>query len=76
MIGIRMPKFGISMVEGEVLTWFKAVGDKVEKGEAVLEFSENKAVHEIEAPEAGTLKEIYVQEGETVAIGTVLGIME
>ena len=76
MIEIRMPKYVISMLEGEVVTWFKAVGDKVEKGEAVLEFSESKAVHEVEAPEAGTLTAIYVHEGETVAIGTVLGILE
>lgn len=76
MIEIRMPKFGISMVEGEVVTWFKTVGDSIEKGETILEFSESKAVHELEASEAGILKEICVQEGETVPIGTVLGIME
>lgn len=72
---VKMPKYGISMEEGEVVTWFKAEGDKVEKGETLFEFSENKASHEIESDVSGTLSKILVQEGETVEIGTTLGII-
>lgn len=72
---INMPKFGMSMVEGEVVTWFKKEGDAVEKGEAVLEISENKAIHEVNAMAAGVLKSILVQEGETVPVGAVLGLI-
>lgn len=72
---IKMPKYGISMVEGGVQTWFKAEGEHIEKDEPILEFSENKAVHEITAEESGTLTKILVQEGETVPIGTTLGII-
>lgn len=72
---IKMPKFGISMVEGELVTWFKEEGDHVDEGEAVCEFSENKATHEIESEKAGTLTKICVQEGETVGVGTTLGVI-
>ena len=73
---INMPKCGISMMEGEVVTWFKEVGDEVKEGEIVLEFKENKAVHQVAARASGILKEILVQEGETARIGAVLGIIE
>lgn len=72
---ILMPKYGITMIDGEVLTWFKKEGDTVEAGEAVLEFSENKAVHEIEAEEGGVLTQILVQEGERAEVGATLGII-
>ena len=73
---INMPKCGISMTQGEIVTWFKEVGDDVEEGENVLEFKENKAVHQVAARASGVLKEILVQEGETAKVGAVLGIIE
>ena len=72
---LRMPKYGITMIDGEVLTWFKHEGQVVEKGEAVLEFSENKAVHEIIAEERGVLTEILVREGQRAEVGAILGII-
>lgn len=72
---LKMPKYGITMTDGEVLTWFKHEGQVVEKGEAVLEFRENKAIHEIVAEESGVLTRILVQEGQRAKIGATLGII-
>lgn len=72
---LKMPKYGITMIDGEVLTWFKHEGQMVEKGEAVLEFRENKAIHEIIAEESGVLTRILVQEGERAEVGATLGII-
>lgn len=72
---LKMPKYGVTMIDGEIVTWFKKEGEKVEKGEAVLEFSENKAVREITASVSGVLTKILVQEGERVEVGTTLGII-
>lgn len=72
---LKMPKYGITMQDGEVLTWFKKEGEEVLEGEAVLEFSENKAVHEIAAPRGGVLTRILVPEGERAEVGAVLGVL-
>jgi len=58
------------MEEGTVLQWLKAVGDEVAVGDELVEIETDKANMAYEADVAGTLNEILVQEGETVAIGT------
>ncbi|MEW6623998.1 MAG: dihydrolipoamide acetyltransferase family protein [Bacillota bacterium] len=72
---ITMPKFGLTMEEGTLAKWLKEVGQRVEKGEAVAEVSTEKITNVLEAPTNGILKEIYVAEGETVAVGTPLGVV-
>lgn len=67
-----MPQMGESITEGTVSKWLKAVGDKIEKDEAILEISTDKVDAEVPSPGAGTLLEIRHQEGETVEVGTVL----
>jgi 2-oxoglutarate dehydrogenase E2 component (dihydrolipoamide succinyltransferase) len=67
-----MPQMGESITEGTVSKWLKAVGDKIEKDEAILEISTDKVDAEVPSPSAGTLTEIRHQEGETVEVGTVL----
>jgi len=69
---IAMPQMGESITEGTVSKWLKAVGDKVEKDEALLEISTDKVDAEVPSPAAGTILEILVQEGETVEVGAVL----
>jgi pyruvate dehydrogenase E2 component (dihydrolipoamide acetyltransferase) len=67
---VVMPRLSDSMEEGTVLQWLKQVGDEVAVGEELVEIETDKANMAYESDVAGTLAEILVQEGETVAIGT------
>jgi pyruvate dehydrogenase E2 component (dihydrolipoyllysine-residue acetyltransferase) len=67
---IVMPRLSDSMEEGTILQWFKQPGDEVAIGDELVEIETDKANMAYEADVAGTLSEILVQEGETVAIGT------
>lgn len=70
---IVMPKVSDVMENGTVVSWLKKEGDKVNKGEAILEIEVEKAIMEIESEYDGYLRKILVREGETVPIGTILG---
>src|SRR5580704_633098 len=64
---------GESVTEGIVSRWLKAVGDSVSEGEALVEVTTDKVDVEVPAPATGELTEIVAAEGETVAVGAVLG---
>lgn len=70
---IAMPKLGMSMREGTVVSWPIALGGRVEKGQPVVVIESEKAEIEIEATQSGVLRHIYTAEGETVPCGTLLG---
>jgi pyruvate dehydrogenase E2 component (dihydrolipoamide acetyltransferase) len=70
MADIVMPRLSDSMEEGTVLQWLKQVGDEVAVGDELVEIETDKANMAYESDVAGTLSEILVPEGETVAIGT------
>ena len=72
---VVMPQMGESITEGTVSKWLKAVGDAIEKDEPILEISTDKVDAEVYAPGAGTLLAINVNEGETVEVGTIVGIV-
>ncbi len=74
-VEVVMPQMGESITEGTVSKWLKAVGDKIEKDEAILEISTDKVDAEVPSPSAGTLLEIRHKEGETVEVGTVLAMI-
>lgn len=74
-VEVVMPQMGESITEGTVSKWLKAVGDTIEKDEAILEISTDKVDAEVPSPSAGTLLEIRHQEGETVEVGTVLAMI-
>jgi 2-oxoglutarate dehydrogenase E2 component (dihydrolipoamide succinyltransferase) len=67
---------GESIAEGTVSKWLKQVGETVERDEPILEISTDKVDAEIPSPQAGTLVEIIVQEGETVEVGTVVAYID
>jgi pyruvate dehydrogenase E2 component (dihydrolipoamide acetyltransferase) len=75
-IEVPMPQMGESIAEGTVSKWLKKVGDDVGRDEPLLEISTDKVDAEIPSPNAGTLLEIKVQEGETVEVGTIVAIIE
>ncbi len=69
-VEVVMPQMGESITEGTVSKWLKAVGDKIEKDEPILEISTDKVDAEVPAPGAGVLLEIRANEGETVEVGS------
>jgi 2-oxoglutarate dehydrogenase E2 component (dihydrolipoamide succinyltransferase) len=72
---VVMPQMGESITEGTVSKWLKAVGDTIDKDEPLLEISTDKVDAEVPSPVAGTLLEIRVNEGETVEVGSVVGLV-
>ncbi|HEV2821346.1 MAG TPA: dihydrolipoamide acetyltransferase family protein [Solirubrobacteraceae bacterium] len=72
VIDVVMPRLGVSVAEGTLVEWRKAVGDRVEADEAIAEVSTDKIDSEIPAPAAGVVAELLVAVGETVAVGTAL----
>lgn len=72
MSDVVMPQMGESIVEGTITKWMKQIGDKVERDEPLFEISTDKVDSEVPAPVAGVLQEIFVQEGETVEINTLV----
>lgn len=74
-IEVVMPQMGESITEGTVSKWLKAVGDKIDKDEAILEISTDKVDAEVPSPGEGILLEIRHQEGETVEVGSVVAVI-
>ena len=72
---IILPQWGMGMNEGQVVKWLKAVGDPVVKGEPLVEIESTKVSAEVEATADGTLGRIIIEEGKTVPVGTVLGML-
>ncbi|HEX2637806.1 MAG TPA: dihydrolipoamide acetyltransferase family protein [Gemmatimonadales bacterium] len=75
-IDVIMPQMGESIAEGTLSRWLKQVGDAVKRDEPIFEISTDKVDAEIPAPNAGVLTEILVQEGQTVAVQTVVARIE
>jgi 2-oxoglutarate dehydrogenase E2 component (dihydrolipoamide succinyltransferase) len=73
MTDIRVPALGESVTEATVGKWFKQRGDAVDVDEPLVELETDKVTIEVPAPTAGVLSEIAVKDGETVAVGALLG---
>ena len=73
MTDIRVPTLGKSVTEATIGKWFKKAGDPVAVDEPLVELETDKVTIEVPAPAAGVLSEIAVKDGETVAVGALLG---
>jgi 2-oxoglutarate dehydrogenase E2 component (dihydrolipoamide succinyltransferase) len=73
MAEIRVPTLGESVTEATIGRWFKKPGDPVAVDEPIVELETDKVTIEVPAPAAGTLGEISAKDGETVAVGALLG---
>jgi 2-oxoglutarate dehydrogenase E2 component (dihydrolipoamide succinyltransferase) len=73
MADIRVPTLGESVTEATIGRWFKHAGDPVKVDEPLVELETDKVTIEVPAPAAGVLSEIAVKDGETVAVGALLG---
>ncbi|MGA7390872.1 MAG: 2-oxoglutarate dehydrogenase complex dihydrolipoyllysine-residue succinyltransferase [Pseudolabrys sp.] len=73
MADIRVPTLGESVTEATVGKWFKQPGDAVAVDEPLVELETDKVTLEVPAPAAGVLSDIAVKNGDTVAVGALLG---
>jgi 2-oxoglutarate dehydrogenase E2 component (dihydrolipoamide succinyltransferase) len=73
MTDIRVPTLGESVTEATIGKWFKHVGDAVAVDEPLVELETDKVTIEVPSPAAGVLSEIAARDGETVAVGALLG---
>lgn len=75
-VEVTMPQMGESIAEGTVSRWLKKVGDTVKRDEPIFEISTDKVDAEIPSPSAGVLIKIVVGDGETVAVNSVVALLE
>ena len=73
MTEIRVPTLGESVTEATIGRWFKKAGDAVAVDEPLVELETDKVTIEVPAPSAGVLGDIVAKDGETVAVGALLG---
>src|ERR1700761_5276768 len=73
MTEIRVPTLGESVTEATIGRWFKKTGDAVAVDEPLVELETDKVTIEVPAPSAGVLGEIAAKDGDTVAVGALLG---
>ena len=73
---ITMPQLGETVTEGTVAQWLKKPGDAVEKYEALVDVSTDNVNAEVPSPVTGTIRELLVKEGETVATGTAIAVID
>ncbi|MCC6921428.1 MAG: 2-oxoglutarate dehydrogenase complex dihydrolipoyllysine-residue succinyltransferase [Alphaproteobacteria bacterium] len=76
MTDITVPNMGESVTEATIAKWFKKVGDAVAADEVLAELETDKVTVEVPAPQAGVLTAIAVNEGGSVAPGSVIGSIE
>jgi 2-oxoglutarate dehydrogenase E2 component (dihydrolipoamide succinyltransferase) len=75
MTEVRVPTLGESVTEATIGRWFKKAGDAVAVDEPLVELETDKVTIEVPAPSAGTLGEIAAKDGDTVAVGALLGMI-
>jgi pyruvate dehydrogenase E2 component (dihydrolipoyllysine-residue acetyltransferase) len=73
---VMMPQMGESVAEGTIIKWLKKQGDHVERDEPLFEITTDKVDAEIPSPAAGILARILAAENETVAVNTVVAIID
>jgi len=75
-VKVVMPKWGTGMNEGSIVKWLKAVGDRVELGQPLVQIETAKTIQDLEAPVTGTLTEILLAEGQEAKVRTPIAIIE
>ena len=73
---VIMPQMGESVAEGTITKWLRKAGEHVGRDEPLFEISTDKVDAEIPSPAAGILSQILVKENETVAVNTVVAVID
>ncbi|MGV6829300.1 MAG: dihydrolipoamide acetyltransferase family protein [Flavobacteriales bacterium] len=76
LIEVRLPKLGESITEAAIITWYKKIGDSIEKDEILLEVATDKVDAEVHATASGKVQKIYFKENEVAQVGDVIAIIE
>lgn len=76
MAEIKVPELAESITEGTIAQWLKQPGEQVEKGEYIVELETDKVNVEVISEEAGVIKELKADEGDTVEVGQVIAIVQ
>jgi 2-oxoglutarate dehydrogenase E2 component (dihydrolipoamide succinyltransferase) len=74
-VEFRLPKLGMSVLEGTVLEWLVAEGEDVSEGQPMLTVEMDKAEAELPAPVAGRVVQVAVPEGDTIDVGVLLAVI-
>lgn len=72
---VKLPKEEANMYEGTIGKWFKAEGDKITKGDSLVEVVTDKAVFELEAPKSGLIRQIITPEKSVVPPGYIIALI-
>lgn len=72
---VVMPKLSLTMRSGSIGKWYKREGEKIEKGEPIVEIISEKATYDLEAPASGVLRKILVNEGEEASVDAVIAVI-
>ena len=73
---VVLPKWGMNMVEATVVEWLKAIGERVEEGEPLVNVETDKVEATVEAPMSGILTEIVARPDQDVPVGATLGFIQ
>ena len=73
---VIMPQMGESVAEGTITKWLKKAGERVDRDEPLFEISTDKVDAEIPSPAAGILAQVLVKENETVAVNTIVAVID
>jgi len=76
MVDVKVPELAESITEGTIDKWLKNVGDKVNKGDGIVELETDKVNVEISAEDEGVLVELKREEGDTVEVGEVIAVLD
>lgn len=71
-----MANLGYDMEYGRIGSWLKQAGDRIERGEPIVEVETDKATIDMEASQSGTLAEIVAESGQEVPVGEVIAYLE
>ena len=74
-VEVTMPKFGLTMHEGTIQRFFKAVGESVSAGDPLYEVETEKVLYEVESPASGVLAVALFEEGATVECGVAVAVI-
>ncbi len=73
---MRLPQLGQGIESGTLVKWLKSEGDAIEKGELLYELDTDETTIEVEAEASGILLKLFAGEGEEVAVGTIIAVMD
>jgi pyruvate dehydrogenase E2 component (dihydrolipoamide acetyltransferase) len=76
LVDVVMPQMGVSVSEGTITRWAKAVGETIEADETIVEISTDKVDTEVPSPATGVVRELFAGEGDTVPVNTRIAVID